>query len=98
MVSVSLPGGFDATLIVYLALGRGGRLEEDPAVSTADCPAIVDLSIALRYAVSELYKDAESAVRSLPHHEREGAKSKFAVFVVHNKLKPKLGSLPPDIP
>lgn len=83
---------------MYLAIGRGGRFEEDPAVSTADCPSIVDLLISFRYAVSELQKDAETAVQLLPHNEREGAKTKFAIFVVHNKLKPKLGSLPPDIP
>ncbi|KAF8269851.1 PRTase-like protein [Lactarius quietus] len=52
----------------------------------------------LQYAVSELKKDAENAVQILPHHEREGAKTTFGVFVVHNKLKPKLGSLPADIP
>ena len=37
------------------------------------------------------------AVQLLPEHEREGAMTQFAVFVVHNKLKPKLGSLPADI-
>jgi len=52
----------------------------------------------LQYAVSELQKDAEKAVQLLPHHDREGTKTEFAVFVVHNKLKPKLGSLPKDIP
>ncbi|KAH9066682.1 PRTase-like protein [Lactarius vividus] len=52
----------------------------------------------LQYAVSELHKDADNALQSLPHYKREGAKTKFAVFVVHNKLKPKLGSLPEDIP
>lgn len=80
------------------AIGRGGRLEEDPAVSTVGSPPILGLLIGLRYAVSELQKDADKAVQLLPHHEREGAKTKFAVFVVHNKLKPKLGSLPNDIP
>ncbi|KAN0137181.1 Phosphoribosyltransferase-like protein [Lactarius tabidus] len=54
----------------------------------------------LQYAVSELQKDAENGVQLLPHQEREDAKTKtkFAVFVVHNKLKPKLGSLPGNIP
>ncbi|KAI9440556.1 PRTase-like protein [Lactarius indigo] len=52
----------------------------------------------LQYAVSELHKDAENALQLLPHHKREGAKTKFGVFVVHNKLKPKLGSLPKYIP
>ncbi|KAH9004727.1 PRTase-like protein [Lactarius hatsudake] len=52
----------------------------------------------LQYAISELHKDVENALQLLPNHKREGAKTKFAVFVVHNKLKPKLGSLPEDIP
>lgn len=52
--------------------------------------------ISLRYAVSELHKDAENAL--LSQRERDGAKTQFAVFVVHNKLKEKIGSLPPDMP
>ncbi|KAI9433368.1 phosphoribosyltransferase-like protein [Lactarius psammicola] len=57
-----------------------------------------DSRTTLQYAISELRKDTENALQLLPHHEREGAKTKFAVFVVHNKLKPKVGSLPADIP
>ncbi|KAH9995373.1 phosphoribosyltransferase-like protein [Russula compacta] len=52
----------------------------------------------LEYAIAELQKDAEEAVRLLPEHEREGSKARFAAFVVHNKLRPKLGLLPPDVP
>ncbi|KAI0305889.1 PRTase-like protein [Multifurca ochricompacta] len=52
----------------------------------------------LQYAVSELRKDVEKAIQLLPEHERDDAKSQFAVFVVHNKLKTKLGSIPSDIP
>lgn len=50
------------------------------------------------YAVTELQKDVEDAVTKLPEAEREAARTKFAVFVVHNKLKPKVGSLSADIP
>ncbi|KAI0272484.1 PRTase-like protein [Gloeopeniophorella convolvens] len=52
----------------------------------------------LQYAVSELRKDAEKAALRLPESEREAAKTKLAVFVVHNKLKPKAGELPADVP
>lgn len=51
-----------------------------------------------RYAVSELQKDVEKELLALPESERDAARTKFAVFVVHNKLKPKLGQLPPDVP
>ncbi|KAI0255863.1 PRTase-like protein [Lactifluus subvellereus] len=56
-----------------------------------------DSRTTLQYAISELQKDVEKAAQLLPEHEREGAKTQFAVFVVHNKLKPKLGSLPADV-
>ena len=35
---------------------------------------------------------------TLPESEREAARTHFAVFVVHNKLKPKLGAIPDDVP
>ncbi|KAI0924573.1 hypothetical protein AcW2_005426 [Taiwanofungus camphoratus] len=52
----------------------------------------------LHYAVSELQKDVERELGAFPESEREALRTKFAVFVVHNKLKPKFGDLPPDIP
>ncbi|KAH9975936.1 PRTase-like protein [Lactifluus volemus] len=57
-----------------------------------------DSRTTLQYAVSELQKDVEEAVQLLPERERDAAKTQFAVFVVHNKLKLKLGSLPADTP
>lgn len=51
-----------------------------------------------RYALSELQKDVEKALQALPESEREANRTEFAVFVVHNKLKPKLGELPPNVP
>ena len=40
----------------------------------------------------------EEELRNLPESEREAAQTKFAVFVVHNKRKQKIGQLPPEIP
>ncbi|TFK51729.1 PRTase-like protein [Heliocybe sulcata] len=53
----------------------------------------------LHYAVSELQKDVQRELEGLPQSEREAlaAKTEFAVFVVHNKLKPKLGELPSNV-
>ena len=48
----------------------------------------------IRYAISELQKDVEKELLALPESEREAQRTKFAIFVVHNKLKAKLGSLP----
>ncbi|KAG8220925.1 phosphoribosyltransferase-like protein [Butyriboletus roseoflavus] len=52
----------------------------------------------LQYALSELRKDVEKELQALPESEREANRAEFAIFVVHNKLKPKLGELPPDVP
>ncbi|KZT10061.1 PRTase-like protein [Laetiporus sulphureus 93-53] len=52
----------------------------------------------LEYAISELQKDVERELAKLPEAERAAKRTKFAVFVVNNKLKPKLGELPADIP
>lgn len=40
----------------------------------------------------------EKEIANLPENEREAAKTEFAVFVVHNKLKEKAEQLPEDIP
>ena len=50
------------------------------------------------YAVTELKKDVERELAQLPEAEREAKRTQFAVFVVHNKLKPKLAELPADMP
>jgi hypothetical protein len=50
------------------------------------------------YALSELQKDVENELQGVPEAERDGLRTKFAIFVVHNKLKPKHAELPPDIP
>ena len=48
--------------------------------------------------MSELQKDVDEEVAQLPESEKEAARTKFAVFVVHNKLKEKLADLPADVP
>jgi uncharacterized protein len=48
--------------------------------------------------VSELQKDINLELVSYPESEREALQTKFGVFVVHNKNKPKIGVLPPDTP
>lgn len=51
----------------------------------------------LQYALSELQKDVEVELQNLPEPDREANRTEFAVFVVHNKDKPKLGVLPPNL-
>jgi len=57
-----------------------------------------DSRTTLSYAVAELQRDVEEQLKALPEAEREAKRTKFAVFVVHNKLKPKAAQLPPDVP
>ncbi|KAF8074815.1 hypothetical protein FPV67DRAFT_1665578 [Lyophyllum atratum] len=54
----------------------------------------------LHYAFTELQKDVEEELLSYPESERGAlrAATKFAVFVVHNKNKPKLAELPEEMP
>ncbi|KAG9010651.1 hypoxanthine-guanine phosphoribosyltransferase [Tulasnella sp. JGI-2019a] len=57
-----------------------------------------DSRTTLAYAVAELQRDVEEQLKALPEAEREAKRTKFAVFVVHNKLKPKAAELPANIP
>lgn len=52
------------------------------------------------YALHELQKDVEEELLTRPVEEREKlrAATQFGVFVVHNKLKPKLAELPAGTP
>ncbi|KAG6812394.1 hypothetical protein H0H92_003075 [Tricholoma furcatifolium] len=54
----------------------------------------------LGYALTELQKDVAEELLKHPESEREAlrAATKFAIFVVHNKLKPKLAELPEGTP
>ena len=52
------------------------------------------------YALSELQKDVKAELLLHPESERERlwAATKFAIFVVHNKMKAKLAELPLGTP
>ncbi|KAJ7583422.1 hypothetical protein C8J56DRAFT_791268 [Mycena floridula] len=54
----------------------------------------------LHYAFSELSKDVEEELLSRPESDRDALRkaTKFGVFVVHNKKKPKLAELPEGTP
>jgi hypoxanthine phosphoribosyltransferase len=64
--------------------------------STHTCDSLTSSS----YALSELQKDVEAELLSYPQSEREAlrAATQFAIFVVHNKNKPKLADLPSGLP
>ncbi|OAL73091.1 xanthine phosphoribosyltransferase [Trichophyton violaceum] len=53
-----------------------------------------DTRTTLEYAVRELEKDVEHAQKQLG---RQGEKTIFSIFVLHNKDKPKKGQLPPEM-
>ena len=53
-----------------------------------------DTRTTLEYAVTELQKDVEIASTKLG---RQTELTRFSIFVLHNKDKPKKGHLPPDM-
>ncbi|CDR42939.1 CYFA0S10e04060g1_1 [Cyberlindnera fabianii] len=55
-----------------------------------------DTRTTLHYAVSELKKDLENQCKAKGITVEESG-TKFGVFVLHNKNKPKKGELPPDV-
>jgi hypothetical protein len=48
------------------------------------------LLIFLSYALTELQKDVEKQLIDLPETEKDAARTKFAIFVVHNKVLQRL--------
>lgn len=85
-------------------IGWSWRYPENAAVSSHSPSPFVfwftNKSSNYSYALSELEKDVEKELLSYPESEREAlrAATKFAIFVVHNKNKPKLAELPLDTP
>ncbi|KAF2487642.1 hypoxanthine guanine phosphoribosyltransferase [Neohortaea acidophila] len=53
-----------------------------------------DTRTTLQYAVTELEKDVATAAQM---SGRQGEKTNFSIFVLHNKDKPKRGHLPQDM-
>lgn len=57
-----------------------------------------DTRTTLGYAVAELQADLEKQLASIPEDKRSSIPpTEFAIFVVHNKLKPKKAKLPDDV-
>ncbi|KAM0755525.1 PRTase-like protein [Meredithblackwellia eburnea MCA 4105] len=57
-----------------------------------------DSRTTLGYAVTELRKDIDAQLSKIPAEKRaELPKTELAIFVVHNKLKEKRGSIPEDV-
>ncbi|KAK4702505.1 hypothetical protein P7C70_g3717, partial [Phenoliferia sp. Uapishka_3] len=57
-----------------------------------------DSRTTLGYAVAELKKDIEEQLALLPEDKKASfPKTELAIFVVHNKLKEKRGSIPDDV-
>ena len=59
---------------------------------------IRDITDLIRFALAELQRDVEAELLKLPESERKQNYPEFAVFVVHNKLKEKIGRLPATVP
>lgn len=53
-----------------------------------------DTRTTLEYAVRELEKDVAEATKKAG---RESEKTQFSIFVLHNKDKPKKGTLPEEL-
>ena len=47
--------------------------------------------------MSELQKDVEKELLQLPEDQRAAQRTEFAIFVVNNKNKEKLGQIPPNV-
>lgn len=59
-----------------------------------------DTRTTLDYTVRELQRDIKEQleqVEDIATREKLAAETKLGIFVVHNKLKPKKGNLPPDV-
>jgi len=57
-----------------------------------------DTRTTLAYAIAELQKDVKAQLESLPEEKRKAMPpTEFAIFVVHNKLKEKAGSVPESV-
>ncbi|KAJ8597217.1 PRTase-like protein [Rhizopogon salebrosus TDB-379] len=78
-------------------LGKRVLIIDDVDASRKTLQQALDL-LFCSYALSELQKDIESELQLLPESERDLKRTQFALFVVHNKLIPKLWELPQNIP
>jgi hypothetical protein len=79
------------------------RCSQSPCIASAinqNLASHTDVIHHISYALSELQKDVNEELLTYPEEERAAlrAATKFGIFVVHNKLKPKLAELPAGTP
>ncbi|TAQ90530.1 hypothetical protein B7494_g1145 [Chlorociboria aeruginascens] len=97
--ALSTPGeieqpGTKVTRTQWLDLTSLGEMENLVGKKILIVDEVDDTRTTLEYAVKELEKDVESARQKLGY---EGEKTKFSIFVLHNKNKEKKGHLPEDM-
>merc|ERR1711977_724819 len=92
-------------LSLYEELGRTQWLDFSPLGKTPllgrrvlIVDEVDDTRTTLAYAIAELQKDVKAQLESLPEEKRKAMPpTEFAIFVVHNKLKEKAGSVPESV-
>ncbi|CAJ2504749.1 Uu.00g121430.m01.CDS01 [Anthostomella pinea] len=86
--------GTRVTRTQWLDLSSLGEMENLVGKRILIVDEVDDTRTTLEYAVKELEKDVEAARAKLG---REGEKTQFCIFVLHNKDKKKKGTLPADM-
>jgi len=86
--------GTKVTRTQWLDLSSLGGMENLVGKKILIVDEVDDTRTTLEYAVRELEKDVQSASEKLGY---EGEKTKFSIFVLHNKDKPKKGNLPEEL-
>ncbi|KAI1074765.1 PRTase-like protein [Whalleya microplaca] len=86
--------GTKVTRTQWLDLSSLGEMENLIGKRILIVDEVDDTRTTLEYAVKELEKDVEAAQQKLG---RQGEKTQFNIFVLHNKDKKKKGTLPEDM-
>lgn len=86
--------GTKVTRTQWLDLSALGEMENLVGKHVLIVDEVDDTRTTLEYAVHELEKDVEAARQRLGGDQ---PRTQFSVFVLHNKDKPKKGSLPGDM-
>ncbi|KAI5917824.1 phosphoribosyltransferase-like protein [Camillea tinctor] len=86
--------GTKVTRTQWLDLTSLGEMENLVGKRILIVDEVDDTRTTLEYAVKELEKDVEAACQKLG---RQGEKTQFSIFVLHNKDKAKKGTLPTDM-
>lgn len=86
--------GTKVTRTQWLDLSSLGGMENLVGKRILIVDEVDDTRTTLEYAVRELEKDVQAASEKLGY---KGEKTKFSIFVLHNKDKAKKGTLPDDL-